>query len=326
MFKMFCMPMIALILGACGSSGDNSAPTSNTGEAPVIQTGLIKNQEITTQGIKRTYHIFVPSVFTNSPIVFLFHGYGNSNDGILGLDGKASPYEVWLEIAQREKLIIVVPNGLDTGTEKGWNDCRNDAIGNSLQDDVRFVRDLIDVVVEKYQANAKRVYATGTSNGGHFSIRLGIEMYDKLTAFAAIAAANSVNTKCIPSVVPISALFMNGTADPLLPYTGGQMTGDRGEVFSAADTISDWVNRDKTETNPMVFSFPDEPSTEDNSSVSKHSFLNGTNNTEVVLYRIDGGGHNEPSIKIKKENSAGDQNRDIEMAEEVWTFFKNKSQ
>ena len=44
-----------------------------------------------------------------APVVFLFHGFGNTHDGLLGLDGKASPYEVWLDIAAREGLILVVP-------------------------------------------------------------------------------------------------------------------------------------------------------------------------------------------------------------------------
>ena len=208
--------------------------------------------------------------------------------------------------------------------EKGWNDCRNDAYGNSTADDVALVRALADRMVAEYQADATRLYASGSSNGGHFSIRLGFEMADRLTAFAAVISANAVNTKCSNSVTPVSALFMNGTGDPLLPYTGGQMTGDRGEVYSAADTVADWVARNGADTTAVNYAFTDNPAFVDNSTVTRHTYGNGDKGTEVVLYRVASGGHNEPSIAIEKDNTAGNQNRDIEMAEEVWAFFSGK--
>ena len=46
------------------------------------------------------------------------------------------------------------------------------------------------------------------------------------------------------------------------------------------------------------------------------------------LYKIGGGGHTEPSIKERYsgpfELQVGLQNNDIEMADEVWQFFKDK--
>ena len=84
------------------------------------------------------------------------------------------------------------------------------------------------------------MYALGTSNGGAYGPYDWRRIYlKKLTAFGAIVAANPVNSNCQNSKVPISALYMNGTADPILPYDGGQMASNRGEVFSAEknDTI-----------------------------------------------------------------------------------------
>ena len=44
-----------------------------------------------------------------------------------------------------------------------------------------------------------------------------------------------------------------------------------------------------------------------------------------AVYRIDGGGHNEPSIEERYRalflRVVGEQNHDIEMADEVWAFF-----
>lgn len=323
LFLISSLLCTALLLAGCGGASESPAPAPAAPQP--VSSGLLLNQRIEVQGAGRTYHLYLPVNPASAPIVFLFHGFGDSNDGLLGLNGRASPYEIWLEVARRDNVILVVPNGLNTGAKRGWNDCRRDAIGNSVQDDVFFIRTLLDSLVASHRADPKRVYATGTSNGGHFSIRLGLELGDRIAAFAAIAAANSAASKCAPSTTPVSALFMNGTADPLLPYGGGQMSGERGLVLSAEETVADWVSRNGTETTAARFAFPDDPRTTDNSSVERLSFRNGRGGSEVVLYRVTGGGHNEPSIRIAKQNTAGDQNRDIEMAEEVWQFFRTKS-
>ena len=73
----------------------------------------------------------------------LFHANKSSSDLIFGLGTVRelpAPYKVWLNIAQQENIILIVPNG----TNKGWNDCRNDASGNPNSDDVLFTKNLID--------------------------------------------------------------------------------------------------------------------------------------------------------------------------------------
>jgi len=47
-----------------------------------------------------------------------------------------------------------------------------------------------------------------------------------------------------------------------------------------------------------------------------------------MLYRVEGGGHIEPSRRERYTfvwtSFAGTQNGDIESAEEIWQFFKEK--
>lgn len=300
----------------------------NIRNEPPIETGLLENQTITISGLSRGYHLYVPQNYINAPIVFLFHGNRSSNDLILGLGINGTikaPYKIWLTIATQENVILVVPKGINNG----WNDCRSDANGNPNSNDVEFTNELIDFVADIYQANASKVFAVGTSNGGHMVMRLAQEIPDKLNAFAAIVAANPINSQCANSTVPISALFMNGTEDLILPDEGGAMAEERGEVFSAQETIEYWVDRNETDMTPIVTDLLD-TNIEDNSTVKKHLYINGTNNTEVAFYQIIGGGHTEPSISERYTNlfletaNLGNQNGDIEMATEVWEFFKNK--
>lgn len=311
---MLALGMTASLSGCGGSSGSGGG---------AVETGMLTDRVLPLQDLVREYHLYVPAAYEGAPVVLLFHGHSRSHDDMIGRNGQISPYQKWFDIAARDNVIVVVPNGYNNGSEKGWNDCRNDAFGNSNADDVAFMRALVDLVVDTYKADPNRVYATGTSNGGHFSIRLGLEMADKLTAFAAVAAANSVNTKCLPSSTPVSALFMNGTGDPLLPYSGGQMTGNRGVVYSTADTMSDWISRNGAETTAINSAFAD-INNADGSTVTRHEYPSGNNGTAVVLYRVLDGGHNEPSIETRLPSPIGNQNGDIEMADEVWAFFVNK--
>jgi polyhydroxybutyrate depolymerase len=128
----------------------------------------------------------------------------------------------------------------------------------------------------------------------------------------------------------MSVLFMNGTKDPLSPYDGGRIWKDkfeRGEVLSTPVSVDYWVKHDATSHTAMVKEFAN-ISRRDSSRVVRKSYRNGKQNTEVVLYKVIGGGHTEPSIEEKYgiiyRLIVGNQNHDIEMAREIWEFFKNK--
>ena len=159
------------------------------------------------------------------------------------------------------------------------------------------------------------------------AIRLAQEIPSKLKAFAAIVASNPVNSKCANSKTPISALFMNGTNDPFLPYLGGQMTKKRGKVLSTEKSIKYWIERNQTDTTATIKNITN-LNKRDKSKVKKIMYSNGLNNTEVILYKILDGGHTEPSIDERYgrffKRFVGEQNGDIEMAHQVWNFFKTK--
>ena len=292
------------------------------------EKGLLKKQTITVGGIDRNYHLYVPNKPLNAPVVFLFHGNGGSYDDMLGFTGVKAPYKVWLDIANQENLIVVVPNGTMGGNNKrGWNDCRN-LDSNPDSDDVLFISELIGLIIHQYEADASRIYVNGTSNGGHIAFRLAQEIPGKITAFAAVAASKAAESACVESDAAISALFMNGTGDPIMPYDGGEMALDRGSMLSTEASVTYWVNRNQADTEPEITKFPD-TDPDDQSTVTRYIYRNGQNNTEVALYKVVGGGHVEPGISERYGSIwlsiVGHQNGDIEMANEVWDFFKTKT-
>jgi len=300
----------------------------DTGEVN-SKTGLVLNEKIVVDGADRAYHIQIPTDSKNKPLVVLLHGHGGSFDQSLGLEGSQAPQKVWLDIANREEFIVVVPNGeLGPSDSRGWNDCRSDAPANPTTDDVKFISAVIEKLKGELNHDDNKVYVSGVSNGASMAIRLAQEIPDKIAAFASVITTMPVNSECLERMVPISALFMNGTSDPIAPYEGGSIASNRGEVHSTQASIEYWIERNKTDRDAIVTSFSDIISN-DESTAKKYVYPNGLANTEVVLYEITGGGHTEPSLLEHYSNLylriVGPQNRDIEMAEEIWNFFKTKS-
>ncbi|MEO1233330.1 MAG: hypothetical protein AAFZ18_30970, partial [Myxococcota bacterium] len=142
-------------------------------DAALREGELRLDQPLRHDGIDRSYHLYLPSTPAGAPVVFLMHGFGVSNDSLLGLEPStpSGGYEVWLEIAARDNVIIVAPRGISgpDGTI-GWNDCRTEAQSqNPSTDDVGFIRAMVDELVRSFQANRKRVTRAGKYD---FDIRL----------------------------------------------------------------------------------------------------------------------------------------------------------
>jgi len=312
---------LILLLG-CRGDGDTIQPPNNN-----FPSGLLTDQSIDIQGLQRNYHLFLPQNPKNASIILLLHGNRGSADQILGISGVKAPNALWMDIAQRENLILIVPDGSE-GRERhqGWNDCRTDALNNPDTDDVQFITTLIDEVTTKFQTTEKKVFSVGVSNGGMMSMRLADEIPEKLHAFAAIVASRPVNTKCPDATEPVSALIMNGTADPILPYTGGHIRPKRGELYSTIDTVSYWVNRNQANQTTGFVKLEDADPNDD-SVIKVQRYKSATNNTLVKHYEVVGGGHTEPSIAEQYARLyklvVGEQNNDIESAEEIWNFFSS---
>jgi polyhydroxybutyrate depolymerase len=298
-------------------------------------TGLMQHNTMQIDGIERTYDLYIPTGLgtTSHPLIFLLHGHGGSVSQLTGQNGNAAPHKVWLEIAECAKLILAIPSGslsLSPEGNLGWNDCRADAETNPKTDDVKFIGELIQTVARSYPVDRSRIFASGISNGGNMALRLALELSDQFAAVAVVASAMPKVNECDPPAHPVSVLFMNGTADPLLPYEGGEVAkawGKRGSVISTDASVHYWITHNQTKTEPEVKQFP-QRKRGDRSSVTRYRYSGGKADTAVVLYKVDGGGHTEPSIKERYsgpfELVVGSQNGDIEMADEVWYFFKDK--
>jgi polyhydroxybutyrate depolymerase len=118
---------------------------------------------------------------------------------------------------------------------------------------------------------------------------------------------------------------MNGTDDPLVPWEGGHVKflwREMGEVLSTENSVRFWVEHNKCFEKPLTETLPDIDD-EDESRVKKITYKNKDTNVEVVLYVIEGGGHNIPGGNTPDVRFLlGNKNNDINAAAEIWKFFE----
>ncbi|PRC94820.1 hypothetical protein [Solimicrobium silvestre] len=136
----------------------------------------IESVEINRPEGKRHYLKALPSRASSNkrPLVILLHGAGASAAQILGLKFPPSPLSMWLEIAEREQLVIVAPDGRKNNKLICWNDSCSEIAGNPKTDDTGFINAIIDkVIVEDTrmiwggEAHALQVELIRIENGGH---------------------------------------------------------------------------------------------------------------------------------------------------------------
>jgi polyhydroxybutyrate depolymerase len=283
---------------------------------------------IIIDGLKRTYLLHIPSPDFNHPlpVVFVLHGGGGNGEKMIMLT-----YGGFDKLADKKGFIVVYPDGF----EKNWNDGRNmseasyETFKNNT-DDAAFISALIDDLIKKYNADAKRVFVTGISNGAMMSYRLGCELSGKIAAIAPVSGNIPLNyvKQCSPSN-PVSVLVINGDADPLMPYNGGEVTGPFGKrkfgmVLSVHESVMFWVKNNGCSPDPIITDMTDmDP--DDATQVQKQQFINGSNNSEIILYTIRNGGHTWPGgYQYLGEWIIGRTCRDLNATEVIWEFFERQ--
>lgn len=286
----------------------------------------------------RHFKIYIPKgLDKNAPAVFLFHSENKSMNNIFGNEGGG--FKEWPNLSDREKFILIIPNGSNPftgdfdGNNQLWNDCRKSsaADGNlSSIDDVSFINKLIDWGTNNLSLNKTRIYAAGLANGGMMVYKLAIELGDKLAGVAVFLANMSADSECDKPKTPIPIFIMNSTDDPMIPFEGGIITGNRGMILSAEETLNIWVKLNYLNTQKRTNKYLTDLNPDDGSRIIKNEFNRPLGNPPVAFYVVVNGGHTIPSKKYPlpkslTENLLGNQNRDIEGVVEAWKFLRKFS-
>lgn len=301
----------------CMGSGGRFAPC-----ASVMMATLARPEG------ERRYLLALPnnSQPAKRPLVIVLHGAGASAEQLLGLAFPPSPLSVWLEIAEREKIVLVAP---DAG-EDGWSDCFASDVRVAKKNDVAFVSAIIDHTIEEHHVDPERVYVMGVSRGGLLAYRIAVEIPHKLASFSALLAGMPRPSHVRVPRRPLSALIIGATSDPLIPYAGGKYfytLSYLGAVCSIEDTARFWCELGGLSDTPAVSELAHRH-VWDKTRVTLSLWGGNPKQLQVGLYKIIDGGHAEPSASQRYPSwitkLVGRQNADFEVAEAAWTFFRDK--
>ena len=275
-----------------------TGPTAGCGAPSPQAPGTSADRALTSGGIERSVRVHLPAGYTADrpwPVVLVFHGRGNSGPTTEGFSGLSEL-----------PAIVAYPDGVPGGEGKrSWQGASYSAPG---VDDVAFTGDLIDHLEDTLCVDARRVHATGKSNGGGFTEILACRMPDRIAAIAPVAGAyyRAGEPPCEPGR-PVPALFVHGTADATIPYTGD---ADRG-LPAVPDKVAEWADRNGCHAEPATRRI--EP------DVTVQRFEGCARGGQAGHVAVDGGGHTWPGATAY--SGGGHTTQTVHASELIGAFF-----
>ena len=260
------------------------------------------NGTVVTSGEMRKYLLYVPKTYDRSrptPLLISLHAAALRPQAQMEISG-------WNQLADEHGFIIVYPSGSEI--PRVW------PMGlRSLPRDVKFISDLIDKLEAEYNIDPNRIYADGISNGGGMAFALSCKLSDRISAVGAVAAAQNLPWDRCGDARPVPTVVFHGTADKFAPYLGGSSPVSPDPFPNIPDWTAQVAQRNHCQGNPIeVRITPD---------VRRLAYSNCSQNADVVLYSIEGGGHAWPGGKPLPEWIVGPTTREISACKEMWDFF-----
>lgn len=255
-------------------------------------------------GVLRDYILHVPPGYNASqatPLVLNLHGYtSNASQQML--------YTGFNADADTAGYMVVYPNGIANAWNSGWNSPYHSGV-----DDVGFLSALIDTISENYNIDECRVFSTGMSNGGFMSYRLACELENKIAAVASVTGSmtDSMMFYCQNSRA-VAVMEIHGTADNTVPYNGTAL-------FTSVDAnFNFWASRNSCLGAAITQDLPDIAPL-DGATVTKINHTTCDASTELITFKVNGGGHTWPGASIIFDVTT----QDIRANAEILKFFND---
>jgi polyhydroxybutyrate depolymerase len=140
-------------------------------------------------------------------------------------------------------------------------------------------------------------------------------MPERIAAIAAVTA--TVYPATCSTDLPIAVIAFHGTEDPCVPYGGGALTcgAYRGNIQPVDKEAREWARHNGCNLTASAVRLSPE--------VRTLAFSECDDETAVVLFTIDGGGHTWPgSVDVSRLGPVTDE---IDATEQIWQFFTGQA-
>jgi polyhydroxybutyrate depolymerase len=254
------------------------------GSAPPPAAAGSAESSIIVGGRARSFLLEWPALQEPRPTIIILHGAG----------GGIRPFGDLPRVALDAGAVTVVPRGIGgrwnffpPGRESQKERQFFQQYGG-IPDDVGFLKELVADVVARGMADPRRIYVAGLSLGGVMALRMACTEAGLFAAMAVLAAGmdETGGAECRPAK-PLPLLILNGTADQLVPYAGGQTR--RGDSVWPTERLAGFFRR----LNGCPAAPIQSIAVQDPQRIEVDSSA-GCPGGAVVLYRVVGGGHEVP--------------------------------
>ena len=284
---------------------------------PLVAVGLVTgllirnrtNERIVSGGRTRRYLLYVPESYDPGqpvPLVVSLHGF---------VQWAAHQQEMsgWNALADEHGFFVVYPQG--TGFPLRWHAQPMLDDPGGMASDVQFISDLLDHLCSTFAIDESRIYVNGMSNGGGMTHLLACRMPERIAAIGGVAGAYLYQPGADEPGRPMPVMAFHGTDDPIVPYAGGRSKSKRHPItFTSVEAWTvGWAARNGCAEPPKVAHVAED--------VRVLRYAGCSDDAEVVLYTIEGGGHTWPGGQPLPRWLTGSTCTSINASELLWAFF-----
>jgi polyhydroxybutyrate depolymerase len=314
-FAAACAPLglavgLGCLLVAC-SAGVQAAPVvqaqsgtaqpaveGNAGTVCARAAGSSTGQAMDVGGRTRTFIEHVPAGFAAGaryPAIIAFPGRGES----------ASELEAYSQLDSTGAIVLYAQGLPGADGQPSWE---STPYQDASAHDYEFATDLVQLLSSATCVDLNRIDMTGKSDGAGFAASAACGL-PQVAAVATISGAFYLGQNhCAAGGHPLPVLNMHGTGDPVVPYDGSRARG----LYATGSWLALWRQRDQC-TGPGT----DQSIAPDVIRTTWGSCIDGT---EVVNYRIIGGGHTWPGATVPS-SGPGATTHAIDAAQVMAAFF-----
>jgi polyhydroxybutyrate depolymerase len=295
---------VALLLVTCLGRGIEPPAT-------VVESPGTRAYRVEVGDLMRTFLLHIPpsrphrfGLATSYPLVIVLHGSGANGAKMLDMTGMSA-------LADSARFLVAYPDATTgaLGLGADWNagECCGAAHDGDV-DDVGFLRALVRALGREMPVDRRRIYVAGFSDGARMAYRAACEL-DAQVAAVAVVAGSLVDGQCAPAR-PVPLIAFHGTADEEVPYADSSFATAAGQPprgsWALPPSVRFWATIDRCASARTTAVAPHVRATRFSGCAA-----------DVVLYTIQGGGHEWPRASL----DGGDPAREVDASRRAWRFF-----